>query len=182
MSLSEDKVEIIKTVYTDPSGFGSKVNSLKDARKKDNTITKDDVNEWFKQYVEEKKKPRGFNSFVAKDAFEEYQMDLVFFDSASIAKIGLLMIDILTKFVWVVGVKSKQIPDVLHSIKECLNRMGHKPKTIMSDNEGAFISNEVQKYLKEEGINHLTTLNHAAFAERAIRTIKHMICKQACRT
>ncbi len=30
-------------------------------------------------------------------------MESVFFDSDSIAKIGLLMIDIFTKFVWVVG-------------------------------------------------------------------------------
>ncbi len=57
--------------------------------------------------------------------------------------------------------------------------MGHKPKTIiMSDNKGAFISHEIQKYLTEDGVKHLTTLNHAAFAERAIRTIKHMIYKR----
>ena len=178
MSLTEEKAKKNKTVYTDPAGFGSKTNTLKDAKRKDSSITKDDVNAWFQQYVEQKKKPRGFNSFVATDAFDEYQMDLVFFDSGSVAKIGLIMIDIFTKFVWVVGVKSKQIPDVLISIKECLHKMGHKPKTRMSDNEGAFISNEVQRYFQSENIKHLTTLNHAAFAERAIRTIKDMIYKR----
>ena len=34
MSLTEEKAKIIKTVYTDPSGFGSKTNTLKDAKRK----------------------------------------------------------------------------------------------------------------------------------------------------
>ena len=44
----------------------------------------------------------------------------------------------------------------------------HKPETLMSDNEGAFISNEVQRYFKEQDIEHITTLGHANFAEREI--------------
>ena len=53
--------------------------------------------------------------------------------------------------------------------------MGGKSQTIYSDNEGAFVSNEVQTYFKEEGIRHLTTLGHAPVAERQIRTMKDMI-------
>ena len=56
--------------------------------------------------------------------------------------------------------------------------MGGKPKTIYSDNEGAFVSNEIQKYFKDETIRHLTTLGHAPVAERQIRTIKDMIYKR----
>ena len=56
--------------------------------------------------------------------------------------------------------------------------MGGKPKTIYSDNEPSFISNEVQKYFDEEKIRHLTTLGHAPVAERQIRTIKDMIYKR----
>ena len=37
------KDEVIKKVYYDPSGFGSRKNTLESARKRDKTITKDDV-------------------------------------------------------------------------------------------------------------------------------------------
>ena len=53
--------------------------------------------------------------------------------------------------------------------------MGGKPKTVYSDNEGAFVSNEIQKYFKDKGIRHITTLGHAPVAERQIRTIEAMI-------
>ena len=39
--LSKD--DVIKKVYYDPSGFSSRKNTLETARKRDKTITKDDV-------------------------------------------------------------------------------------------------------------------------------------------
>ena len=56
--------------------------------------------------------------------------------------------------------------------------MGHKPETIYSDIEGAFVSNHIQKYFQDNNIRHLTTLGHAPVEERAIRTIKDMIYKR----
>ena len=40
------------------------------------------------------------------------------------------------------------------------------------------MSNEIQKYFKDETIRRLTTLGHAPVAERQIRTIKDMIYKR----
>ena len=57
---------------------------------------------------------------------------------------GLLMIDIFTKYTVVVPVKTKQIPDVAVAIQQAITKMGAKPQTIYSDNEGAFVSNEIQ--------------------------------------
>jgi transposase InsO family protein len=88
---------------------------------------------------------------------------------------ALLMVDIFTKYTVVVPVKSKQIPDVSKAIEQAITKMGGKPKTVYSDNEGAFVSNEIQKYFKEKGIRHITTLGHAPVAERQIRTIKNMV-------
>ena len=45
--MSENKQNIISDIYNDPSGFGSKQTTLADARKKDKTITKSDVDEFF---------------------------------------------------------------------------------------------------------------------------------------
>ena len=91
---------------------------------------------------------------------------------------GLLMIDIFTKYTVVVPVKTKQIPDVAVAIQQAITKMGAKPQTIYSDNEGAFVSNEIQKWFKDNNIRHLTTLSHAPVAERQIRTIKNMIYKR----
>ena len=60
--MSDNKQKIISDIYNDPSGFGSKAGTLTDARKKDKSITKNDVDEFFRKNVEVKKLPRGQNS------------------------------------------------------------------------------------------------------------------------
>ena len=56
------KQEIINDVYYDRAGFGSRQRTLKEARKKDKSITIDEVNEFFKKNVEAKKTCRQFYS------------------------------------------------------------------------------------------------------------------------
>ena len=53
--------------------------------------------------------------------------------------------------------------------------MNGKPQSIYSDDEGAFVSNIIQKYFKDNNIRHIVTRTHATVAERTIRTIKKMI-------
>ena len=52
--MSDNKQKIISDIYNDPSGFGSKAVTLTDARKKDKSITKNDVDEFFRKNVEVK--------------------------------------------------------------------------------------------------------------------------------
>ena len=52
--------------------------ALQDARKRDRAITMSDVNELFKNNVEVKKKPRGYNSFVASNKNHTYQIGICF--------------------------------------------------------------------------------------------------------
>ena len=56
--------------------------------------------------------------------------------------------------------------------------MGGKPETMYSDNEGSFNANIDKRYLDENNVRQLFTMGHAAYAERAIRTIKGMIYKR----
>lgn len=72
-----EKQKIIDEVYNDKGGFGSKLRTLNEARKKDKTISIEDVNKYFQKSVEQKRKPRGENSFIAPHAFYEFQ--IVFF-------------------------------------------------------------------------------------------------------
>ena len=73
------KQDIISSIYYDRSGYGSKATTLslpvckprsplQDAKKKDASITKEDVEEFFRKNIEGKCKPRGENSFVAPHA------------------------------------------------------------------------------------------------------------------
>ena len=49
-----DKQKIINDIYFDRAGFGSKANTLKDAREKDKSITMADVEKFFRENVEVK--------------------------------------------------------------------------------------------------------------------------------
>ena len=48
------KNEIISKIYNDPSGFGSIKKTLDEAKQVDESITTDDVKDWFRKTVEEK--------------------------------------------------------------------------------------------------------------------------------
>ena len=180
--LTEAKIKAIERAWNDDAGFGSVRDTVKEAKKYDPSVTVDDFKVWkAKQDVGQKAKMRGQNSFVADKPKEEYQMDLFFMADQDLERqftIALLMVDIFTKWTQVVQVPSKQWPDVLEGIKKLIPMMGGKPKTFYSDDEGAFISNEIQKYFKDEDIRHLVTKSHAPVAERQIRTFKNMIYKR----
>ena len=64
-----------------PEGFGSRTEALNAAQQYDPTISYNDVREWkANQEENQRKKQRGFNSFIVDDPLEEYQMDLIFFN------------------------------------------------------------------------------------------------------
>ena len=180
--LTEAKIKAIERAWNDDAGFGSIRDTVKEAKKYDPSVTADDFKEWkAKQDVGQKAKMRGMNSFIADKPREEYQMDLFFMADQQVDKkfkSALLMVDIFTKWTQVVMVASKKWPDVLEGIKKLIPMMGGKPKSIYSDDEGAFNSKEIQKYFNDEGIRHLVTRSHAPVAERQIRTFKNMIYKR----
>jgi hypothetical protein len=90
----------------------------------------------------------------------------------------VLCIDIFSKFITIIPIKSKTIPDILDAIKQIIDKVG-KPKNVYTDNEGAWSrGTEINKYFKDENINHIITLSHPNISERAIRTIKDEIYKR----
>ena len=180
-----DKQKIISEIYNDPSGFASKAVTLADARKKDKSITMDDVNEFFRKNVEVKKLPRGQNSFVAPNANYQYQLDLFFmgkedFENKQKTRNGLVLIDIFSKYAVVLPIPSKNPLDVLAGILEGIQKMGDKPDMIYADEEGSLTGSKVdiRGALKDRGIELYTTRGHPNFAERFIRTFKDMLFKR----
>ena len=175
-----EKQKIINDAYFDRAGYGSKQRTLSEAREKDKTITMADINEFFRKNAEQKRKPVGQNSFIAPHSAYEYQMDLFFINDLDEQKfrVGVLMIDVFDKFMYVVPIKSKQDGDVASGMIECLNKMGKKPEIIYTDDEGALNKEAIQKYSKDENIEHHRTRAHPNFSERAIRTFKDMLYKR----
>ena len=174
------KQEIIGKIYFDKSGFGSKAVTLKDAQEKDKTIKMADVEEFFRKNVEQKKQLRGYNSYIAPSKNHEFQMDLFFLGDLKNQefKVGLIMIDVFTKYMVIVPIKSKNEGDVASGMIEALNKMKGKPRILYTDDEKSFSTEALQKYLKDEGILHHVTRGHANFSERAIRTFKDMLYKR----
>ena len=52
---------------------------IKDAKKKEPSITLNNVKEWFKKNTEVKRKQRGMNSFIAPHNNHTFQIDLFFY-------------------------------------------------------------------------------------------------------
>ena len=178
MSDNPDKNTTIAQVYGE--FFGSVADTLRDARKKDPSIKLQDVKDWFAKNFVRKTNLRGYNSYVANYAHQEYQIDLFFINDLEDQdyKIGLLVVDIFTKFMTVVPLKNKMADHMLEGIKEAFSSMGKLPEMLYTDDEGAFHSKQAEEYYKDNQIKHLITRGHAPVAERAIRTIKDLIYKR----
>ena len=173
-----DKNNIINNVYKDKSGFSSIQKTYQEANAKDSTITLQNVRDWFAKNVERKKQLKGYNSFINDGAQEEYQVDLAFFKAKDKIEIGLVMIDIFSKYAVVIPIASKETPDVIAGMMEGFQKMGGKPKCIYSDNEGALGSSLFDEFCESHKVKLITTRTHAWVAERFIRTLKDMINKR----
>jgi len=173
-----DKNNIINNVYKDKSGFSSIQKTYQEANAKDTTITLQNVRDWFAKNVERKKQLKGYNSFINDGAQEEYQVDLAFFKAKDKIEIGLVMIDIFSKYAVVIPIASKETPDVIAGMMEGFQKMGGKPKCIYSDNEGALGSSLFDEFCESHKVKLITTRTHAWGAERFIRTLKDMINKR----
>ena len=172
--MSESKQKIINDIYFDRAGFGSKSNTLKDAKEKDSSIKMSDVERFFKENVEIKRKPRGTNSFVAPSNNHTYQMDLFFMGQCG----GLVMIDVLSKYAVVVPIDGRTPFAIIEATKEALKKMGKKSKIIYTDDERGIASQEFNDFIEDEGMELYRTRGHPAFAEKMIRTFKDMLLKR----
>ena len=74
-----NKSEIIEKVNYDKSGHGSIGQTLTDARHIDKTITYSNVKDWFDENIENKRQLKGQNSFIANHAYQEFEIDMMFF-------------------------------------------------------------------------------------------------------
>ena len=84
-----------------------------------------------------------------------------------------LFIDIFTRYVWTVPLKTKTGQEMVRALKTVFNT-GRKCQQLRMDKGTEFLNRYVEKYLKEVGVKHFETQNQpkSSYAERAIRTLK----------
>ena len=175
------KIKMIDDIYHHPIiGYGSTLSTWKEAKSINNDITLNGVKEYMSKLPSNQIhfKYKGYNSFVAKDFLEQIQLDIADFtrnaEENNGYRYGLAGIYVFSRYAWMVPMRSKQPHDVINAFKEIISVIG-KPKTIYSDLEGSMLSNNFIKFLNENNIKHITTLNHAGYAEVFIRTLKQLI-------
>ena len=90
----------------------------------------------------------------------------------------LLAVDILSKFVWTVALRTRTGKEMVHALQQILEK-GRKASNIRSDKGTEFANKDVKQFLKKEGIHFFVTQNivKASYAERAIKSIKSRIVR-----
>lgn len=90
----------------------------------------------------------------------------------------LLEVDILSKFVWAVALRTKTGKEMLQALKQIFTQ-GRKPTNLRSDKGTEFSNKDVKRFLKREKVNYFVTQNvvKASYGERAIKTVKSRIVR-----
>ena len=87
----------------------------------------------------------------------------------------LTCIDVLSKYAWVVPVKSKNGKHMLAAMRELLRKAApRKPTRLQTDKGKEFFNQHVSEFLRQRGIEHFASQSDqkAAIAERFNRTLK----------
>jgi len=81
----------------------------------------------------------------------------------------LTIIDVLTKYAWVVPLKSKSGSETANAITEIIRKSGRQPKNLQTDMGKEFYNADVQRLVNKHGINHYVLRNESV-GRRAIQS------------
>ena len=86
----------------------------------------------------------------------------------------LCVIDIFSKYAWVVPLKDKKGMSIVNAFQNILKQSARKPNKIWVDKGSEFYNSHFKKWLKDNNIEMYSTHNEgtSVIAERFIRTIK----------
>jgi Integrase core domain/Chromo (CHRromatin Organisation MOdifier) domain len=187
--------EILRSIYYDPhnkASFSSTQKLYAEAKKRDPSITLQAVKEWLQSqlnYTLHKPVRRTWkrNRVIVHGINEEFQADLVDMQKYSRQNKGyrwiLTVIDVLSKFAWVIKLKSKQAKDVVPAFRdffEKLRLIDRVPEKLRTDRGSEFTNNHVRKIYEKYNVYHSTTNNpqmKCSVIERFNRTLKGRMWK-----
>ncbi len=131
----------------------------------------------------EYKKPRHYNVYYVHNRRELVQGDLIDVGQLSRQNSGtkflLLLIDAMTKKVWVVPLKTKSAPEMEAAMRRWLADIDRPPDKLQTDRGNEFTNRRVQDLLRSRGVEWQSangTLK-ASMAERANKSLQLIIFK-----
>ena len=189
--LTKEKEDYLKSIYYDPSSPASfyAVDKLYDYIKDQNVyeIAREDISKWLSKqsiYTENKQVIRNFKRQKVIAPFINYQhdADIAYMDAFPKQNKGykffLLIIDLMSRFVWTIPLRSLKGFEVTQAFKK---HFAHEknPIKLRTDKGVEFVNNQLKTYLKNKNIEHFVTQNEvkANYAERAIKTIRGRLTK-----
>ena len=91
----------------------------------------------------------------------------------------LWVIDLLSKYAWVIPIKDKKETSIVNAFKKILSDSNKKSSKILVDQGSEFYNKSFKDFLKINNIEMYSTYNEgkSAVAERFIRTLKNKILK-----
>lgn len=181
---------VLHPLYYDPkhpSGYGGIHALYRAAKQRMKSITLKQVREWLKEqrtYTLHKPIRRKFvrRKTVVGGIDHQWQADLA--DMQSLMKYNspyrylLCVIDVFSKYAWVIPIKDKTGKTLVQSFSSILKT--RYPKALQTDKGSEFKNKEFQHFLKKQDIHFFTTENpetKASVVERFQRTLKSRMWK-----
>ena len=93
---------------------------------------------------------------------DQWDGDLM--DVSSLAKYNknyrfiLLLIDIFSRYIWTVPLKSKHAIEMIKAFKLVFSK-GRKPRSLRSDQGGEFVAKSVRDFMRAQDINAFVTVS-----------------------
>jgi hypothetical protein len=150
---------IFKSIYYDvrnPASFSSVKNLYSAAKLVNKNITKKLTKNWLskqKTYTLHKAVKKNFrrNPIIVQNIDEQWQLDLIDFSNLSKYnnnfKYLLVIIDVLSKFVWVEKLYNKSGQSIVDAFQKVIKFSERKPQFIFSDPGSKYISKALDKFL-----------------------------------
>ena len=145
-------------------------------------------NDWAQQLAEELHKPirRKFKTrkVIVNHIDEIWSADLVFMDKLSKWNKGfkylLTVIDVFSKFAWVVPLKDKKGSSITTAFADIIKKYKRKPEYLWVDKGSEFYNKTFKEWLLQNDIDLYSTFNEgkAVVIERFNRTLKSRMYKQ----
>jgi hypothetical protein len=188
--MNQQQEELLSKIYNDetnPAGFASAQSLWTEAKKEDPSITEEHVKHFLQGHrTYTLMRPRRVHyprsKTIAAGLFTDCQIDLADLKSLSRTNKGfkylLLAIDVLSKRIFVVPMRTKTAKDTVEAFESLINQMPQAPSRIYTDLGSEFRNELLRGFFKDHDIQKeeaATATIKASLAERAIRNLKQRL-------
>ena len=196
MAPSKRFEDYLASIYYDPSHAGAYggVEKLYRAVRKEGkfVLSRTRIRNWLlkqEDYAVHRETRGKFKRRRVIAPYVDYQWDVDTANMASYKKDNdgyayfLLAIDILSKFVWTIPLRTTQGQEVVQAFKMIL-ALGRKPTRIRTDKGTEYVNKNVKAFFKKERVIVFVTQNvvKSSYAERAIKSLKGRLLRYMTHT